>query len=271
MSCPPPNSAGCAATSSSTTCASASGRTSSPSFGSSPSRWASRWTTSARPIQWANNEGIHISLLSGLLSHIGLLDERKREYAGARGTRFAIFPGSALFKKSPAFVMAAELVETSRFWARVAAKFDPLWAEQVAPDLVKRSYSEPHWSSRPRRGHGPRKSHLVWRSDHSQPQDQLRPDRPRTLPGTVHPPCLGGGRVEDPPQILPPEPGPAAGDRGTRNADAAPRYPGGRPNALRVLRCPGWQGRGVRKALRQMVEGRPPSRTPPCWTSTNRS
>ncbi|MCF3140154.1 ATP-dependent RNA helicase HrpA [Paenarthrobacter sp. AR 02] len=95
-----------------------------------------------------NYEGIHISLLSGLLSHIGLLDERKREYAGARGTRFAIFPGSALFKKSPAFVMAAELVETSRLWARVAAKFDPLWAEQVAPDLVKRSYSEPHWSSR---------------------------------------------------------------------------------------------------------------------------
>ncbi|UVJ38256.1 ATP-dependent RNA helicase HrpA [Arthrobacter sp. CJ23] len=95
-----------------------------------------------------NYEGIHMSLLSGLLSHIGLLDERKREYAGARGSRFAIFPGSALFKKSPAFVMAAELVETSRLWARVAAKFDPLWAEQVAPDLVKRSYSEPHWSTR---------------------------------------------------------------------------------------------------------------------------
>ncbi|MDQ0677842.1 ATP-dependent helicase HrpA [Arthrobacter pascens] len=95
-----------------------------------------------------NNDAIHISLLSGLLSHIGILDERKREYAGARGSRFAIFPGSALFKKSPTFVMAAELVETSRLWARVAAKFDPAWAEQVAPDLVKRSYSEPHWSTK---------------------------------------------------------------------------------------------------------------------------
>lgn len=95
-----------------------------------------------------NHEGIHISLLSGLLSHVGILDERKREYAGARGSRFAIFPGSALFKKSPTFVMAAELVETSRLWARVAAKFDPLWVEQVAPDLVKRSYSEPHWSKK---------------------------------------------------------------------------------------------------------------------------
>ena len=95
-----------------------------------------------------NHEGVHISLLSGLLSHIGILDERKREYAGARGTRFAIFPGSALFKKSPTFVMAAELVETSRLWARVAAKFEPAWAEQVAPHLIKRSYSEPHWSSK---------------------------------------------------------------------------------------------------------------------------
>ncbi|MET3919753.1 ATP-dependent RNA helicase HrpA [Arthrobacter sp. UYEF20] len=95
-----------------------------------------------------NHESIHISMLSGLLSHIGILDERKREYAGARGSRFAIFPGSALFKKNPTFVMAAELVETSRLWARVVAKFDPLWAEQVAPDLVKRSYSEPHWSKK---------------------------------------------------------------------------------------------------------------------------
>lgn len=94
------------------------------------------------------HESIHISLLSGLLSHIGILDERKREYVGARGTRFAVFPGSALFKKSPTFVMSAELVETSRLWARVAAKFDPLWVEQVAPDLVKRSYSEPHWSKK---------------------------------------------------------------------------------------------------------------------------
>ncbi|WP_415856300.1 ATP-dependent RNA helicase HrpA, partial [Sinomonas sp. G460-2] len=94
------------------------------------------------------HDAVHQSLLAGLLSHIGLLDERKREYAGARGTRFAIFPGSALFKKSPTYVMAAELVETSRLWARTAAKIDPEWAELVAPHLVKRTYSEPHWSKR---------------------------------------------------------------------------------------------------------------------------
>ncbi|MER2135318.1 MAG: ATP-dependent RNA helicase HrpA [Arthrobacter sp.] len=94
------------------------------------------------------DKDVHISLLSGLLSHIGLYDQRKREYAGARGTRFAVFPGSSLFKKSPDWVMAAELVETSRLWARIAAKFDPLWVEEVAPHLIKRTYSEPHWSKR---------------------------------------------------------------------------------------------------------------------------
>jgi ATP-dependent helicase HrpA len=89
---------------------------------------------------------IHVSLLAGLLSHIGLKDERKREYQGARGSRFAVFPGSNLFKKSPDWIMSAELVETSRLWARVNAAIDPLWAEELAPHLVKRSVSEPHWS-----------------------------------------------------------------------------------------------------------------------------
>ncbi|WP_271394428.1 ATP-dependent RNA helicase HrpA [Neomicrococcus lactis] len=97
------------------------------------------------PVAKADN--VHMSLLSGLVSHIGLWDERKRDYQGARGGRFSIFPGSALFKKRPDWVMAAELVETSRLWARTNAKFDPAWVEVVAPHLVKKSYSEPHWSS----------------------------------------------------------------------------------------------------------------------------
>jgi ATP-dependent helicase HrpA len=103
---------------------------------------------------------VHISLLSGLLSHIGLLDETKkdsarrdadkgrrgpREYDGARNARFAIFPGSALAKKPPRWVMAAELVETSRLWARIGAKIEPEWVEPLAGHLVKRTYSEPHW------------------------------------------------------------------------------------------------------------------------------
>ncbi|MFE7225466.1 ATP-dependent RNA helicase HrpA [Nocardioides sp. NPDC057577] len=109
-------------------------------------------------------DGIHQALLSGLLSHIGALEERDkkadaaagrdrrrpgpREYEGARGAKFAIFPGSVLHRKNPQFVMSAELVETSRLWARQNASIKPEWAESLGRDLVKRTYSEPHWSQK---------------------------------------------------------------------------------------------------------------------------
>jgi ATP-dependent helicase HrpA len=96
----------------------------------------------------SNPDGIHRSLLAGLLSHIGLKDAAKRDYIGARQTRFVIFPGSALAKKQPHAIMSAELVETSRLFARMNALIDPLWAEKLAGDLVKRSYSEPHWEKK---------------------------------------------------------------------------------------------------------------------------
>ncbi|MFK4224355.1 ATP-dependent RNA helicase HrpA [Streptomyces sp. NPDC019890] len=93
----------------------------------------------------APEQSVHTSLLAGLLSHIGLKDTDKNEYLGARGAKFAVFPGSALFKKPPRFVMSAELVETSRLWARVNAKVEPEWIEPLAGHLIKRTYSEPHW------------------------------------------------------------------------------------------------------------------------------
>lgn len=108
-------------------------------------------------------DAIHCALLSGLLSHIGLRDDRDagsptatnkgraargREYLGARQRRFVIFPGSGLAKKQPAAVMAAELVETSRLFARTVAQIDPAWAEPLAAHLVKRQYSEPRWEKR---------------------------------------------------------------------------------------------------------------------------
>src|SRR5215470_6435708 len=107
---------------------------------------------------------VHTALLSGLLSHVGMKvmlptsrsggpgaqAERGRrplpEYLGARGTRFAIFPGSGLAKKPPDWVVAAELVETSRLWGRLVAAIEPEWVEPVAAHLVKRAYSEPRWS-----------------------------------------------------------------------------------------------------------------------------
>jgi ATP-dependent helicase HrpA len=101
-----------------------------------------------RPADEPDADGIHQSLLSGLLSHIGLRDPERRDYLGARNARFSIFPGSGLFRKQPQFVMAAELVETSKLWGRVNAAVKPEWAEELGAHLVKRTYSEPHWSKR---------------------------------------------------------------------------------------------------------------------------
>ncbi|MFB7274000.1 ATP-dependent RNA helicase HrpA [Streptomyces sp. NPDC056244] len=104
----------------------------------------------------AADQAVHVSLLAGLLSHIGMKDVKdaggeggrntvKNEYLGARSAKFAVFPGSSLFKKPPRFIMSAELVETSRLWARVNAKIEPEWIEPLAGHLLKRTYSEPHW------------------------------------------------------------------------------------------------------------------------------
>jgi len=93
-------------------------------------------------------DDIHRSILAGLLSQIGIRDAQKRDFLGARNQRFVIFPGSSLARKQPEAVMAAELVETSRLFARTVAAIDPAWAEQLAGDLVKRNYSEPHWEKK---------------------------------------------------------------------------------------------------------------------------
>ncbi|MFD5748126.1 ATP-dependent RNA helicase HrpA [Streptomyces sp. NPDC127033] len=115
----------------------------------------------------AAEQSVHVSLLAGLLSHIGMKDVKEKdaskkdggrdgkdgarkeggrnEYLGARSAKFAVFPGSALFRKPPRFLMSAELVETSRLWARVNARIEPEWIEPLAGHLLKRTYSEPHW------------------------------------------------------------------------------------------------------------------------------
>ncbi|EXG79112.1 ATP-dependent RNA helicase HrpA [Cryptosporangium arvum] len=99
------------------------------------------------------------SLLAGLLSHIGMRDDRTTtkdqpkgrrpltEYYGARGAKFAIFPGSTLAKRPPRWVVAAELVETSRLWGRITGRIEPEWVEPLAGHLAIRTYSEPHWDA----------------------------------------------------------------------------------------------------------------------------
>ncbi|MFI2105446.1 ATP-dependent RNA helicase HrpA [Isoptericola sp. NPDC019693] len=121
-----------------------------------------------------DDDTIHRSLLAGLLSQIGMQDtgeikassvahlrgeararalrqaakRARNEYVGARGARFAIFPGSPLSKKPPEWIMAGELVETSRLWARDVARIKPEWAEELAGPLAKHTYSDPHWSTK---------------------------------------------------------------------------------------------------------------------------
>ena len=105
---------------------------------------------------------VHTAALTGLLSHVGLADLREdpkaagrrrgrsapREYLGARGTRFAVNPGSSLARIQPPLVVAAEIVETTRLWARTVAPITAEQVEEVGQHLLKRSYSEPHWSAR---------------------------------------------------------------------------------------------------------------------------
>lgn len=97
--------------------------------------------------QPASYDAIHQALLSGLLGHIGHKDEDK-SYQGARDSRFFIFPGSGVKKRSPEWVVAAEIVETTQVFARMVARVDPGWIEAAAQHLVKRHYSEPHWDKR---------------------------------------------------------------------------------------------------------------------------
>lgn len=97
----------------------------------------------------ATYEQIHLALLTGLLGNLGLKADDDPHYLGARGIKFYLWPGSALAKKAGRWVMAAELVETSRLYARCLAKIEPEWVEKIGAHLLKKSLSEPHWEKRP--------------------------------------------------------------------------------------------------------------------------
>lgn len=99
--------------------------------------------------QAAAQDQVHRAILSGLLSHIGCKGQGKNAgYQGARGIQFQIFPGSGLFKEQPKWLMATELVETSRLYGRTLGVIEPEWLERLAGDLLVRSYADPHWQSR---------------------------------------------------------------------------------------------------------------------------
>ena len=95
----------------------------------------------------ASYADLHKSLLTGLLSHLGNKDD-EADYMGARNRRFYVFPASTLYRRKPKWIMSAELVETSRLFARTTARVEPQWIEPLAGDLVKRNYFEPHWEKK---------------------------------------------------------------------------------------------------------------------------
>jgi ATP-dependent helicase HrpA len=105
-------------------------------------------TLNDTPAEEVGEAQIHAAVLSGLLSHLGMKDGQSREYIGARGAKFAIFPGSVLARRGPTWVMVAELVETTRLWGRTAAAVDIRQVEPLAEHLIKRSCGEPRWDRR---------------------------------------------------------------------------------------------------------------------------
>ena len=226
-----------------------------------------------------DEQKIHVSLLSGLLSHIGRQGRRREEghgdgarrpateprrpfteYIGARNARFAIFPGSALAKKQPRWVMSAELVETSRLWARVNAKIEPEWVEPLAQHLVKRTYSEPHWEKKQGAVMAYEKVTLYGVPIVAQRKvnyGRIDPELCREL-FIRH--ALVEGDWETHHALLPREPQAPGGGRGAGGAGPAPRHPGGRRDAVRLLRPARPRRRRLRPPLRLLVEedqGRP--------------
>ena len=211
--------------------------------------------------QPAEPEAIHVALLSGLLSHLGMKDAARREYSGARGARFAIFPGSALARKPPSWVMVAELVETSRLLGPHRGADRPALGRAARRPPDQAHLRRAALGAQARLGRGDRAGDALRPADRRRPQGRLREDRPRALALAVHPPRTRRGRLGDAARVLRRQPRAARRGRGARGARAAARHPRRRPGAVRLLRRPDPGRRGLGRALRPLVEGRAPARS----------
>ena len=183
----------------------------------------------------AKHASIHRSLLSGLLGNIGQKGDT-HEYNGAHGTKFSLFPGSTLFKQKPAWVMSAELVETTKLYARTLAGIRPEWVESLADHLVRREYFEPHWQGKTATCCRVRKSHVVWPGARRKTARALRADRPGRFASHLHRERAGGDGFQNRRALHAAQPrsdrvGRSAGSQGTQA-----RYPGGSGSDRGVFR-----------------------------------
>ena len=182
--------------SSCTTCASASGRTSSARSASRPSRSASRSTTrrpSPRPI--------HQAILTGLLSHLGLRGRRPARVPRRPRRAVRALAGQRASRASPTWVMVSELVETSRLWGRTAARDRPALGRAAGRAPGQRTYDEPRWEQQARLGRGHRAGDAVRAADRRRARRRLRRARPGPLARPVHPPRAGRGRLGHAPPL----------------------------------------------------------------------
>ena len=188
----------------------------------------------------ATFEQVHLALLAGLLGNVGcrVLDAERGEppYVGARGIRFHVWPGSALLKKAGRWIMAAELVETSRLFARTIANIEPAWLERVGAHLLKKSHGDPHWEKRPAQVMAFERATLYGLLVYQQRRVQLRPARSRARERDLYPRGARCRRVRNPRAVFRPQPEAAARDPRARAPLAPPRRAGRRRTDLRVLR-----------------------------------
>ena len=213
--------------------------------------------------QPAEPEAIHVALLTGLLSHLGLRDAARRDYLGARGARFALWPGSGLARKPPSWVMVAELVETSRLWGRTAAKVDPRAVEPLAGHLIKRTYEEPHWERDRASVVATERATLYGLpivAGRKVAYGRIDPELSRSL---FLRRALVEGDWDTRHAFFAANQRAARGRRGARGARPAARHPRRRPGAVRLLRRARAGRRRLGRPLRPLVEGRAPRRARP--------
>ena len=196
------------------------------------------------------------ALLTGLLSNVALKKDEKNEYLGSNAQTLFLWPGSGLVEKKPKWVVAAELVETTRRYARTLARINPAWIEPLAGHLVKKTHNEPRWDAASGRVVADERVTLYGLPVIPRRVGELRPDRPRRRPHAVPAGWPRRRGLGEPAGLVPQEPGASRGDRRDAVEDPPHRPAAGGRRPLRLLRRPAVAGGVRRPDGRPLAEGR---------------